>query len=89
MAGKHGFSLGKSYSQRIFQNFVAEKSSAFDLPPLLLLWKKCLRHNFSDFKEILNPASLKFLSSLIIIRVVEISRQGNITPIIRKFLATL
>jgi len=59
MAGKHGFSLGKSYSQRIFQNFVAEKSSAFDLPPLLLLWKKCLRHNFSDFLKILNPASLK------------------------------
>jgi hypothetical protein len=34
-AGKHAFSWGKCCSQRIFQNFVTEKSSAFDLPPML------------------------------------------------------
>ena len=34
----------KSCSQRIFQNFVTEKSSAFDLPPLFL-FSKCDKQN--------------------------------------------
>ncbi len=46
----------------------------------------CISSIFSDFLEILNPAALKFPSSLTIIRVVEISRQGNITQIMRNFL---
>jgi len=42
--------------------------SAFDLPPLLFLVKNFLRHNFSHFKEMLDPTARIFQLSLALAR---------------------
>ena len=84
-AGKHGF-LWEILLTKDFPHTSHGKN------PLHSICRHCCCYGknacvitFRIFGKILNPAALKFLSSLIIIRVVEISRQGNITPIKSNF----
>jgi len=60
--------FGKILLTKVKSTLRMDFPSAFDLPPLLFLVKNFLRHNFSHFKEMLDPTARIFQLSLALAR---------------------